>query len=204
MQTGPDDTSWWDELVNAVKPQQTPAQLPTPPALQPPPVDQSAWDKSVEQAKISDALGSVHDLGLRIYQETKSFSDRPDSNEPIGFAREKMAWVVINGDKKWGFERDNHASTASAIEPSPQELRDPATLAAYESSMRAAREAYLGSSDPTYGALHLNARSDPGQYNWKPKGMTGPGKTIKTQLRSLQQFLYQRGHSVLAYMAQYL
>ena len=82
---GLDDTSWWDDLINGLTQKQP--QVSPPPAPQPPPVDQSAWEKSVEQAHVSDALGSVHDLGLRIFQETKSFSDRPDSNEPIDFAR---------------------------------------------------------------------------------------------------------------------
>jgi|GraSoi2013_115cm_1033766.scaffolds.fasta_scaffold45995_1 hypothetical protein len=57
---GTDDTSWWDELVNAVKPQQ----VPPPPTPQPPPVDQSAWEKSVEQVKVQDE--TVHEVGLRI------------------------------------------------------------------------------------------------------------------------------------------
>ena len=172
---GPDDTSWWDELIGG----SSRNQVPPPPAPQPPPVDQSAWEKSVEQGHVSDPLGSVHDVGLRIFQETKSYSDGQDSNEPLDAAREKMAWVIMNGDQKWGFDRQ-HASTALPIEPSDRELRDPATLAAYQSSMKAAREAFLGWKDPTSGALHLNARVDPGQYNWKPKGMTGPGKRIKT------------------------
>jgi hypothetical protein len=94
---GADDTSWWDNLINGLAQKQSPP----PPAPQPPPVDQSAWDSSVEQAHVSDALGSVRDLGLRIFQETKSYSDRPDSNEPIDGAREKMAWAITNGDSKW-------------------------------------------------------------------------------------------------------
>lgn len=69
-----DDTSWWDELINAAKPQQ----LAPPPTPQPPPVDQSAWEKSVEQANFSDSLGSVHDLGLILFNETRSYTDRPD------------------------------------------------------------------------------------------------------------------------------
>jgi len=122
----------------------------------------------------------VHDLGLIIFNETRSYSDRPDSNESIAAAREKMAWVIMNGDKKWGFDRQKHANTASPIEPSDQALRDSATRTAYQSSMKAARETYLGWKDSTDGALHLNARVDPGQYNWKPRGMTGTGKRIKT------------------------
>jgi hypothetical protein len=46
--------------------------------------------------------------------------------------------------------------------------------------MKTARETYLGWKDSTDGALHLNALVDPGQYNWKPRGMTGTGKRIKT------------------------
>jgi hypothetical protein len=54
-------------LINAAT--GTQRQVPPPPAPQPPPVDQSAWEKSVEQAKISDSLGSVHDLGLIVFNE---------------------------------------------------------------------------------------------------------------------------------------
>jgi hypothetical protein len=86
---GPDDTSWWDDLINGL----TQKPVPPPPTPQPPPVNQGGWEKSVEQAKISDSLGYAHDLGLRVFQETKSYSDRPDSNEPLDAAREKMAWV---------------------------------------------------------------------------------------------------------------
>ena len=174
---GPDDTSWWDDLINAVKPQQ----VPPPPAPQPPPVDQSAWQKSVEQAKISDSLGAVHDLGLRIFQETKSYSDRPDSNEPIDAAREKMGWVAINGDKKWGFDRQRNASMALPIEPSAQELSDPATLTAYQSSMKAARDAYLGWKDPTNGAVFLNQRPTADRSNRKFPGGLPQGVPLNTQ-----------------------
>ena len=171
-----DDTSWWDDLIAGLSQKQ----VPPPPAPQPPPVNQSAWEKSVEQAKISDSLGTVHDLGLIIFNETRSYSDRPDSNESIAADREKMAWVIMNGDKKWGFDRQKHANTASPIEPSDQALGDSATRTAYQSSMKAARVTYLGWKDSTDGALHLNARVDPGQYNWKSRGMTGTGKRIKT------------------------
>ena len=64
-----DDTSWWDDLIAGLSQKQ----VPPPPAPQPPPVNQSAWEKSVEQANISDSLGTVHDLGLII-----SFSTRRD------------------------------------------------------------------------------------------------------------------------------
>ena len=97
----PDDTSWWDDLIAGL----TQKQVPPPPAPQPPPVNQSAWEKSVEQAKISDSLGTVHDLGLRIFGETQSYSDRPDSNEPLDTAREKMAHSIFNADQKYGADR---------------------------------------------------------------------------------------------------
>jgi hypothetical protein len=143
-----DDTSWWDDLVAGLSRKQAPP----PPAPPPPPVDQSAWDKSVEQAKVSDSLGTVHDVGLTIFGETKSYSDRSDANEPIDAAGEKMAWTIMNGGRKWGFDRQSRASTASPIKPSAQALNDPAVRAAYQSSMKAAREAYLGWPDPTNGA----------------------------------------------------
>lgn len=172
-----DGTSWWDELIGGLLQKK----VPPPPTPQPPPVNQSAWEKSVEQAKISDPLGAVHDLGLIIFNETRSYSDRPDSSEPIGLAREKMAHAVMNADQQYGANRQRLASTALAIEPSANALNDPATRAAYNSSMKAAREAYLSGSDPTYGAVHLNARGNPGRYNWRTKEMTGPGKPLKTQ-----------------------
>jgi hypothetical protein len=53
MQNSADDTSWWDDLIAGLSQKQ----LPPPPAPQPPPVNQAAWEKSVEQAKISDSLG---------------------------------------------------------------------------------------------------------------------------------------------------
>jgi hypothetical protein len=176
--TGPDDTSWWDELIGGLTNKQS--QVPPPPTTPPPPVDQSAWEKSVEQEHVSDALGPVHDVGLRLFQETKSYSDRPDSSEPLDAAREKMAWVALNGDKKWGFDRQRKASMALPIEPSDQELRDPATLAAYQSSMEAAREAFRGWKDPTNGAVYLNQRPTPDRSNLKFRGGLPQGVPLST------------------------
>jgi len=179
MQTpnSPGDTSWWDELIAGLSQRQ----VPPPPAPQPPPVNQSAWEKSAEQAKISDSLGAVHDLGLRIYQETKSYSDRPDSNEPLDAAREKMAWTIMNGDHKWGFDRQRWASTASPIEPTAEELNNPSARASYQSSMKAAREAYLGWKDPTNGALHLLQATTPDRSNLKYKNGSPQGVPLSTQ-----------------------
>jgi hypothetical protein len=170
-----DDTSWWDELINGLSQKQAA------PPPQPPPVNQAAWEKSVEQAKISDSLGTVHDLGLRIFGETQSFLDRPDSNEPLDTAREKMAWTIINGDKKWGADRQKWASTALPIEPSAQALHDPAVRAAYQSSMKAAREAFLGWSDSTNGAVFLNQRPTADRSNRKFPGGLPEGVPLSTQ-----------------------
>jgi len=177
MQNASEDTSWWDKLISAIKPQQTSP----PPAPQPPPVNQSAWEKSIEQAKMSDSLGTVHDLGLRIFNETQSYSDRPDANEPLDTAREKMAWVILNGDHKWGADRQKMASTALPIEPSAQALQSPSVRASYQSSMKAAREAYLGWKDPTNGALHLYQATTPDRSNLKYKNGSPQGVPLSTQ-----------------------
>jgi hypothetical protein len=153
--------------------------LPLPP--RPPGIDQSAWDRNIEQTQISPSLGTVHDLGLIVFGETQSYSDRPDSNEPIEMAREKLAHAVINGDEQWGADRQQHASTALPIEPSEKALRNPAVRAAYESSMKAAREAYLSGTDPTNGAVYLNQRGDGGRYNRVVPGGDPRGERLSTQ-----------------------
>ena len=134
----------------------------------------------MERVRISNQL-RVHDLGLIVFNESQSYSDRSDSNEPIVVARQKMAHAIINGDNRWGAERQKHAGTALPIEPSANALRNPAVRAALESSMKAAREAYLSGADPTQGAAHLNARGSASRSNWRPKDTLPPGKPLKTQ-----------------------
>jgi hypothetical protein len=140
--------SWLDRAVDIFK-----RQPGSPPKPKAPALDQSAWEKSVEQTHVLPGV-TVHDIGLSVFGETKSLHDRPGSDEPIGTARQKVAHTIINGAEKWGPDRMKHASTALPIEPSGKEKLNPATQAAYESSMKAAREAYLSSHDPTNGALH--------------------------------------------------
>lgn len=94
-----------------------------PPSPKPPGVNQSAWEKSVERKKLRDL--SVHDVGAIVFNESRSFSDRPDSNEPIGAARQKMAHAIMNGDEKWGPDRQKRAATALPIEPSEKALENP-------------------------------------------------------------------------------
>ncbi len=160
-QSGASRASWLDRAVDIFKRQPGPPPKPATPA-----VNQSEWHKSVEQKQIIPGL-TVRDVGLSVFGETKSLHDRPGSDEPIGAARQKVAHMIINGAEKWGPNRMKHASTALAIEPSEKEKRDPATHAAYESSMKAAREAYLSGHDPTNGALHFNIRPTPERFDWK-------------------------------------
>jgi hypothetical protein len=180
MPSTPDDTSWWDDLMAGLSSARG-GQVPPPPSPPPPKVDQSAWEKSLEQAKASDHLGTVHDLGLRVFNETQSYSDRPDSSEPLDVAREKMAHVIMNGDQKWGSARQKNASTALPIEPSQEALRNPAIRAAYQSSMKAAREAYLSGSDPTNGAVHIFQATTPDRSNLKYKNGSPEGVPLSTQ-----------------------
>jgi len=129
-------------------------------------VHEGEWHKSVERKEVVPGL-TVHDVGMSAFGKTKSLHDRQGSDEPIGAARQKVVHAIISGAEKWGPDRMKHASTALPIELSEREKRDPATHAAYESSMNAAREAYLSGHDPTHGALHFNTRSTPERSNWK-------------------------------------
>ncbi len=169
--------SLWDDLTAGLSQQEPPA----PPTPEPPAVDQGAWKQSVEQAKISDSLGTVHDLGLRVFNETQSYSDRPDSNEPIDAARQKMAHSIINSDEKWGADREKWARTANPIEPSSDALKNPTVRGAYDSSMNAAREAYLSGNDPTNGALYSIQKPTNDRSNYVFARGNPEGVPISTQ-----------------------
>jgi len=172
------DTSWWDRLIAGLSGRQ---ETPPPPRPTPPKVDESAWAKNAERARISPQM-TVHELGLIVFGETQSYSDRPDSNEPIVTARQKLAHSVINADKKWGAERQTKwASTALPIDPSENALRNPTVRAAYESSMKAAREAYLSGTDPTNGAVYLNQRTHAGRGNRIMSDKNREGVRLSTQ-----------------------
>ncbi len=173
----PDDTSWWGDLIAGLSQKQ----VPLPPAPQAPPVNQAGWEKSVEEAKVSDSLGTVHDLGLIVFNETQSYSERADSNEPPGTAREKMAHSIINADQKYRASRQRLAGTASAIEPSPKALRNPTVHAAHDSSMKAAREAYLSGADSTNGAVFSIQQTTPDRSNYVFHNGRTQGVPINTQ-----------------------
>jgi hypothetical protein len=137
--------SWVDRVVDRISPE-----APPPPFPSPPPVDQTAWERSVDSKKVNTL--TVHDVGLIVFNETQSFSDSPDANETIGGAREKVAHAVMNGDLELGKTRPR---TARPIEPSPTALKDPRAKSSYDSSMAAARRAYLDLEDPTQGAKNF-------------------------------------------------
>ncbi len=165
--------SFFDRVLDRFKPQ------PSPPEPPPPPVNQGAWDQSVEEYKLKNL--TVHDVGLIVFNESRSFSERPDSNESNDAAREKMAHVILNGDDKWGPDRMKYARTALAIEPSEQALRDPATWGAYDSSMKAAREAFLAGHDPSYGALWSIQKTNTYRGNYVFAHGNSEGVPISTQ-----------------------
>jgi hypothetical protein len=96
-------------------------------------------------------------------------------------ARQKWAHSIINADERWGADRQKNAGTMLPTEPSPEALRNPTMRAAYESSMKAAREAFLSGVDPTRGAAHMNSRGNASRANWLPQDMDPPGKPLHTQ-----------------------
>ncbi len=163
--------SWGDRALDRLKPQ-----APAPARPTPPPIDQSAWEKSVDAHKINTL--TVHDVGLIVFGETASVKDSDKANDTISGAREKVAHAVMNGDSQFGHKRP---VTAFAIEPSAKTLKDPHAKAAYDSSLRAAREAYLSPTDPTHGATHLNLRRNADRSNFRAGNLKATGYKIKTQ-----------------------
>lgn len=162
--------SWTDRLLDHLSPQPS---APEPPA---PPVDQTQWEKSVDAHKVNTL--TIHDIGLIVFQETQSVTDSDSANDTIDGARQKVAHVVINGDSKYGW---NRPVTAPPIEPAAKALEDPRTRQAYDSSLAAAREAYLSPTDPTHGATHLNMRHDADRSNFRAGNPHASGYEIKTQ-----------------------
>ena len=174
-QSGAHKASWLDRAVDILKPQ--PGAPPKPAA---PPVDQSAWQQSVEQTHVVPGL-TVRDVGLSVFGETRSLRDRPGSNEAIDVARQKIALAMINDaelSRRTGKPRN---AVHAPVEPPKKALRNPEEHAAYESSLRAAREAFLGGHDLTNGATHFNMRPRPDRSNWKFPNGTTEGLALSTQ-----------------------
>ncbi len=143
-------------------------------------MDQSAWNQSVGQKHVIPGL-TVHDVGLSVFGETRSLRDRPGPNEPIDAARQRVAHAMIN-DAELSHRTGKPRNVIHApVEPSEKVKRNPAEQAAYESSLRAAREAYLSGRDPTNGATHFNMRPRPDRSNWKFPNGAPEGLTLSTQ-----------------------
>ena len=164
--------SWLDRALDTLKPQ--PGAPPRPHAPQ---ANQRAWEDSVEQTHVVPDL-TVCQIGLSVFGETRSLRDRPGSTGPLGSARQKIAHAMIN-DAELAHQTGRPRQTVHPpIEPSDQVKGE--EHAAYESSLRAAREAYLSGHDPTDGATHFNMRPRPDRSNWKFKNGTPEGLSVST------------------------
>src|SRR5712692_2820591 len=158
-QSGASKESWLDRVIDKVKPQPG-----APPRPHGPAVDQSAWEQSVDQAQVAPGR-TVRDVGLSVFGETRSLRDRPGSNEPIDVARQKVAHAIINGAELAHQTGKKPPAVHPPVQPPKDLLRNPEEHAAYESSLRAAREAYLSGHDPTQGATHFSTEVNPSRAN---------------------------------------
>jgi hypothetical protein len=166
--------SWLNRVIDRIKPQP-----PLPKNTEPPPVDRTQWEKSVDAHKVNKL--TVKDVGLIVFGEMQSYTDSDNSNDSLASAREKIAHTVINADDKFGAKRVHLAPTASPIEPSSARLQDPRTREAYGLSLTAARNAYLSLNDATHGATNFRFRPDPDRSNMKFRHGTPEGLPLKTQ-----------------------
>src|ERR1700676_1419182 len=141
-----------DRALNALRPQPG---APARPAA--PRVDEGQWHKSVEQKYVVPDL-TVHDVGLSVFGETRSLRDRPGSNEPLSSARQKVAQAMINDAELSHRTGKPRNKVHDPVAPSDKVLSNSDERSAYESSLKAAREAYLNGHDPTQGATHFNMR----------------------------------------------
>jgi hypothetical protein len=146
--SGAQSESWLDRVLDRIKPQPSAPESPAPP-----PVDQTARERSVGSHRV-DTL-TIHDVELIVFNEMQPYGDRDNANESLASAREKIAHALMNADHQFGVKRGQLAPSASPIEPSAKALQNPRARAAYESSLTAARNAYLSLDDPTHGATNF-------------------------------------------------
>lgn len=166
--------AWLDRVVDRIK-----GRAPGPEAPSPPPVDQTQWERSVDAHKVN--ILTVHDIGLIVFNEMQSYTNGDNANESLSSAREKIAHTIMNADSKFGVHRNAMARTASPIEPSMKTLQNARTRQAYQSSLVAAREAYLSPTDPTHGATHFQFLTNADRSNIKFEGGSREGLPLKTQ-----------------------
>jgi hypothetical protein len=166
--------SWLDRVLDRIKPQPSAPESPAPPA-----VDQTQWERSVDSHEVNTL--TIHDVGLIVFNEMQAYGNSDSANESLALAREKIAHALINADNQFGLKRGQLAPSASPIEPSGKALQDPRTKAAYESSLTAARSAYLSLNDPTHGATNFWFRTTSDRSNMKFQHGTPEGLPLKTQ-----------------------
>jgi hypothetical protein len=169
--SGAQGESWLDRVLDRISAQPSAPERPSPP-----PVDQPQWDRSVDSHKINTLI--IHDVESIVFNETRSFTDSDSANDSMSAGREKVAHAIMNGDSQLG---QNRPSTVGAIEPTVRALRNPRTKQAYNSSMAAARDAYLSLQDPTRGATHFQFLPNSDRTNMKFKHGTPEGVPLKTQ-----------------------
>ncbi len=144
-----------ERAIDKVKPQPGAPSKPKAPA-----VPDKEWQSSVERKEIVPGL-TVHDVGLSVFGETRSLRDRQGSNESIDSARQRVAHAMINDPELSHRTGKPRNKVHDPVEPSDKVLRSREERAAYDSSLHAAREAYLSGQDPTNGATHFNMRPAP-------------------------------------------
>lgn len=172
----PHHESLLDRTIDRAKQQPEPPPRPHAPAAD----DQGEWHKSVERHQVVPGV-TVHDVGLSVYGETRSLHDRPGSNESIHVARERIAHAMINDAELSHVTGKPRNKVHDPVKPSDKVLDNPKERAAYDSSMHAAREAYLNGHDPTNGATYFFLAKTPSRANQVYSSKNKVGVAISTQ-----------------------
>ena len=168
-------TSWLDHVIDKINPSAG-----APPKPAPPLVDQNEWHQSVEAKHVFPDL-TVRQIGLSVFGETRSFHNRPGSSEPIDAARLKVAHAMINDAELAQRTGRPRNPVHPPDEPTKKALLNSAEHAALDSSLRAAREAYLSGHDPTNGATHFSFEGTPTRANKTYHHGNKTGVAISTQ-----------------------
>ena len=175
QESGASKGPWIDRAIDILKPQPGAPRRPVTP-----PVHKEEWHKSVERKEVVPGL-TVHEVGLSVFGETRSFHDRGGSNESISVARQKIAHAMINDAELSHLTGKLRNKVHDPVEPAAKALANPKELAAYHSAMSAAREAYLNGYDPTKGAIYINTRPTPDRSNRKFQKGSAEGVSLSTQ-----------------------